>query len=138
MSRETRLMWGITLITVPTIVFGGLAILGVVSGGRYGLPAPPDLTVAQVVFYRAGHAHAGVLVILSLLLQLGVDQATLPRGLVWPIRIGAPAAAILVSGGFFGAAHLPALALLLYAGAFTLVVVTLAVGIGMVRAPQPR
>jgi hypothetical protein len=138
MSRETRLMWGITLITVPTIVFGGLAILGVVSGGRFGLPAPPDLTAAQVVFYRAGHAHAGVLLILSLLLQLGVDQATLPRGLVWPIRIGAPAAAILVSGGFFGVAHLPALAILLYAGAVTLIAVTLAVGIGMVRAPQPR
>ena len=136
MSRETRLMWGITLITVPTIVFGGFALLGVVSGGRFGLPTPPDLTPAQLVFYRAGHAHAGVLVILSLLLQLGIDQARLPRGLVWPIRIAAPAAAILVSGGFFGAAHLPALAVLLYAGAVTLVLVTLAVGIGMVRAPR--
>ena len=138
MSRHTQLMWGITFITVPTIVFGGLVLLGVVSGGRFGLPAPPDLTPVQVAFYRAGHAHAGVLMILSLLLQLGIDQARLPRGLVWPIRIAAPAAAILVSAGFFGAAHFPALAILLYAGAATLVGVTLAVGIGMVRAPQPR
>lgn len=77
MSRDTRLMWGVTLVTVPTIVFGGLAVLGVISGGLYGLPGPAGLTPLQVAFYRAGHAHAGVLLILSLLMQLGLDYVRL-------------------------------------------------------------
>jgi hypothetical protein len=134
MSRDTRLMWGITLITVPTIVFGGLVLLGVVSGGRYGAPGPGDLTPVQMAFYRAGHAHAGVLVILSLLLQLALDQVRLPRSLVWALRGAAPAAAILVSGGFFGVAHRPGLSIVLYAGAITVIATTLVVGIGLLRS----
>lgn len=136
MSPETRRMWGITLVTVPTIVYGGLTLLGVLSDGRFGAPAPPDLTPLQVAFYRAGHAHAGVLVILSLLLQLGLDHATVPRRLVWPLRIAAPAAAVLVSAGFFATAHAPGLRILLYMGALTVVTVTLVVGIGLIRAPK--
>ena len=134
MTRDTRLMWGISLVTVPTIVFGGLTRLGSVSGGRYGLPGPTDLSPAQITFYRAGHAHAGVLMILSLLLQLGIDHAKIARGLVWPLRIAAPAGAILVSGGFFGAAHVAAIGALLYLGAALVIGVTLAVGVGLIRA----
>jgi len=37
MSQAARLISGITLITVPTIVYGGLTVLGIVSGGRFGL-----------------------------------------------------------------------------------------------------
>jgi hypothetical protein len=127
-------MWGVTLVTVPTIVFGGLVLLGVISGGTYGVPAAPSLTPMQMALYRAGHAHAGVLVILSLLLQLGLDRVRLPRAWVWPLRIAAFAAPILVSGGFFGTAHVPGLVVLLYAGAAVLALVTLAVGIGLIRA----
>ena len=32
MSPEARLFCGLTLILVPTIVYGGLTVLGVVSG----------------------------------------------------------------------------------------------------------
>jgi len=134
MTSDTRLMWGITLVTVPTIVFGGLAVLGVITTGMYGLPGSANLTQIQVTFYRAGHAHAGVLVILSLLLQLGLDHVRLPRVWIWPLRIAAPAAPILVSAGFFAAAHVPALIVILYLGAAVLTLVTLAVGIGLIRA----
>ena len=127
-------MWGITLVTVPTIVFGGLAVLGVITTGIHGLPGAPSLPQMQVTFYRAGHAHAGVLVILSLLLQLGLDHVRLPRSWIWPLRIAAPAAPILVSGGFFAAAHVPALIVILYLGAAILVLVTLVVGVGLIRA----
>jgi hypothetical protein len=64
MSRDTRLMLGITLLTVPTIVYGGLTMLNIVSGGAYGTPGPSHLTSEQMAYYRAGHAHAGVLMIL--------------------------------------------------------------------------
>lgn len=134
MTGDTRLMWGITLVTVPTIVYGGLTVLGVVSNGRMGMPAPRDLTPLQTTFYRAGHAHAGVLLILSLLVQLALDEARLPISWVWPLRVSAVAFVLLVSGGFFASAHAHALRAILYAGALSLIAVVLTVGIGLIRA----
>lgn len=133
LSRDARLMLGITLLTVPTIVYGGLTLLGVITGGQAGAPAPVTLTTAQIALYRAGHAHAGVLLLLSLILQLCLDHAALASRLRWSARIAAPSAAILLSAGFFGLAHLPALRALLYAGAACLVWATLVTGIGLLR-----
>jgi hypothetical protein len=133
MTTEARLFCGLTLILVPTIIYGGLTVLGVVSGGRYGAPAPPDLTPLQVTFYRAGHAHAGVLVLLALFLQLALDHASLPLSLIRPLRVAAMAGPLLVSGGFFGLAHFPPLRVLLYLGAATLAVTTVTIGVGLVR-----
>ena len=134
MSHQARWMCGLTLILVPTIIYGGLTVLGVVSRGTMGVPAPDNLTPEQIIFYRAGHAHAGVLSILSLFLQIAIDYAALPSGFMWVLRIGALAAALLVSGGFFAAAYLPSLRILLYLGAFVLTGVTLTVGVGLLRA----
>ena len=134
MSAEARLMCGIALILVPTIVYGGLTVLGVVSNRAFGTPGPKTLSPSQIAFYRAGHAHAGVLTLLALFLQIGVDYAAIPQLLVWPVRVGAVAAALLVSGGFFAVAHLPTLRGLLYAGAVLLAATTLTVGIGLIRA----
>jgi hypothetical protein len=128
-------MMGLTLLTVPTIVYGGLTVLGVVTSGTAGLSPGISLSPSQVTLYRAGHAHAGVLVILSLVLQVALDHAVLPGWLVWSARVAAPLAAVLVSGGFFGLAHLPALRALLYGGAALLVGATLASGIGLLRSP---
>lgn len=140
MSAATRLMLGITLLTVPTIVFGGLTVLGVITHGAAGLPGP-ELTALQATLYRAGHAHAGVLLILSLVLQVLLDHARIAAGAVWSARVAAPLAAVLVPGGFFGLAHVPSLRVLLYAGAALVVYATLAVGIGLLRslrrAPEP-
>ena len=133
MSRATRLMVGITLLTVPGVVFGGLTVLGVVTSGEAGLPAP-ELTPLQATLYRAGHAHAGVLLILSLVLQVMVDHVALPLRAAWSARVAAPLAALLVPGGFFGLAHAPPLRGLLYAGAASIAYATLAVGIGLLRS----
>jgi hypothetical protein len=127
-------MMGITLVVVPTIVLGGLTVLGVVTSGAAGLPGPTELTPLQATLYRAGHAHAGVLVILSLVLQLALDHVRLPAPLSWSVRVAAPLAALLVSGGFFGLAHLPALRVLLYAGALLVTYATLAAGVGLLRS----
>jgi hypothetical protein len=118
---------------VPTIVYGGLTVLGVVSGGRFGMGVGRPLTPEQTTFFRAGHAHAGVLVILSLVLQLLLDHANLPGDLVWALRLVAPAAAILVSGGFFGIAFLPGFRVVLHLGAALIVFATLGAGVGLVR-----
>jgi hypothetical protein len=134
MSPDARLMCGISLILVPTIVYGGLTILGVVSNGAFGMPAPKNLSPYQIAFYRAGHAHAGVLTLLALFLQIALDVAAIPPALVWPARVAAVAAALLVSGGFFAVAHVRALRGLLYAGAVLVATTTLTVGIGLIRA----
>ena len=134
MSPDARLMCGISLILIPTIVYGGLTILGVISNGALGMPAPKNLLPSQIAFYRAGHAHAGVLTLLALFLQIALDSATLPPALLWPARIGAVGAALLVSGGFFAVAHVRALRGVLYAGAVLLAATTLTVGIGLIRA----
>jgi hypothetical protein len=135
MSHEARWMCGLTLILIPTIVYGGLTILGIVTRRAMGAPAPENLSPEQITFYRAGHAHAGVLAILSLFLQIAIDYVTIPAALMWPLRIGALAAALLVSGGFFAAAHVRALRMLLYLGAAILTAVTLTVGIALLRTP---
>src|SRR5215471_13846970 len=133
MSSDARLMCGLSLVLVPTIVYGGLTVLNVITNGMLGTPGPRKLSASQIAFYRAGHAHAGVLTLLSLFLQLALDSASLSPSLVWPIRVGAIAAAILVSGGFFAVAHLRSLRILLYAGAALVAATTLTVGIGLIR-----
>ena len=132
MSPDARLMCGISLILIPTIVYGGLTVLSVVSNGSFGTVGPKNLSPSQVGFYRAGHAHAGVLTLLALFLQIAVDYAALPQQLIWPLRIGAVAAALFVSGGFFAVAHARALRGLLYFGAFLVAATTLTIGIGLV------
>jgi len=132
MSPDARLMCGISLILIPTIVYGGLTVLSVVSNGAMGTPGPKNLSPPQMAFYRAGHAHAGVLTLLALFLQIGLDYAAIPHSLVWPTRVGAVAAALLVSGGFFAVAHARALRGLLYLGALLVAATTLTVGIGLI------
>jgi hypothetical protein len=133
MSSDARLMCGLTLLLVPTIIYGGLTLLGVVSGGRYGAPAPPDLSPLQVTLYRAMHAHAGVLSVLALFLQIALDHVALPGGAIWPLRMVAVGVPVLVAAGFAGLAHFPPLRAMLYLGALLLAATTVSVGVGLIR-----
>lgn len=99
MTDATKLIAGILLISVPTIEFGGTFLLSILSGKH------SEFTGFQRSMFRAGHAHAGVLVILALVAQVFTDQANLSAPIAWAVRIGFVAAPILVSGGFFGAAN---------------------------------
>lgn len=134
MTPVSRIICGIILLTVPTIQYGGYFILAILSG-QSGL----SLTDFQKSMFRAGHAHAGVLVILSLVAQLLADHAYLPQGLMLPLRIGFPLAAILVSGGFFaaatgqGATQPNGFIWILYTGALILALSVIILGIGLLR-----
>jgi hypothetical protein len=131
LSNAAKLMAGIMMITVPTIEFGGHFLLRVLSG------AEPHLTAFQKSMFRAGHAHAGVLLILGMLAQIFVDEAKLSNGTAWAVRIGFALAPILVSGGFFGGGmgtEKPAgLIALVYAGALILALSVVTLGIGLIR-----
>jgi hypothetical protein len=91
-------------------------------------------------FFRAGHAHAGVIVILSLVCQVLADAALLPASLLWTARIAVPLAAILIPAGFFSsmlspAATQPSSAVgLIYVGAMVLAGGVLLLGVGLVRS----
>ena len=139
MSRPARLMAGITLLTVPTIVYGGLTVLAVITSNAHGATTGPALvlTPLQQSLFRAGHAHAGVLVILSLVLQVLLDAATLRESTRWLARVLAPAAAICLSGGFFGIAFHPGFAPLLWTGAACLIATVVISGVGLVRRAGP-
>jgi hypothetical protein len=84
LSRQARLVAGVTLLTVPTIMYGGLTLLGILTKGTAGLaPGRLALDDTQWALFRAGHAHAGVWVVLSLVIQVLLDAATLPTRLTW-------------------------------------------------------
>src|SRR4030095_14902761 len=88
---------GILLVVLPTVMFGGLTLLSSLAGNAPGYvdnPLRHDL-------WRAGHAHAGVYLVLSLVMLRYVDEAVLSPSWKWIARTGAPIAAILIPAAFF-------------------------------------
>jgi hypothetical protein len=136
MSYITKLMCGIILLTVPSIQYGGYFLLQILSGKQNKL----KLTEFQKSMFRAGHAHAGVLVILSLIAEILIDQANLPTLMEWIARVGFPSSAILVSAGFFAGAggkniNAPTkLIRILYSGIAILFTSLIILGIGLIRS----
>jgi hypothetical protein len=136
MTREAKLISGIILITVPTIQYGGYFLLTSLMNRSSGYM---DNALRQN-FFRAGHAHAGVIVILSLVCQLLADAAALPPSLLWAVRLGVPVAAILISAGFFFSMLSPTAGepggavVLIYVGALSLAFSVVTLGIGLIRA----
>jgi hypothetical protein len=55
----------------------------------------------EISFFRAGHTHAGVFVVLGLLRQIFVEHAALSTPCAWFVRIGVPLAAIVIPLGSF-------------------------------------
>lgn len=133
LSEPTRFTAGILLLTIVTIELGGAYLLRVVRGAVAATPF-------QVAFARAGHAHAGVLVIFALVCQLFVDAVDL--GGVGEIlaRDGVALAAILMSAGFFlssagkDRAQPNALIALVYLGATSLAAGTLTLGVALITS----
>jgi hypothetical protein len=64
LSREARLVAGLTILAVPTIMYGGVTLLGILTKGIAGIsPGNLALDQTQWALFRAGHAHAGVWVV---------------------------------------------------------------------------
>ena len=97
MSTDSLHFAGVVLITVPAIAFGGARLLAMIFRRE---PGYLDNPVRQNL-WRAGHAHAGVLVILTLVGLLLVDQADLSSEGRWLVRYSLVAGPILMPLGFF-------------------------------------
>ena len=132
-SSATLFTAGVLLLTVVAVEWGGYYMLALVRG-RVGR------TPFQVSFARAGHAHAGVLVILSLVAQLYVDASGMGDPFATLARDGIPLAAILMPAGFFlssiGAGRTQPNRWIwsLYVGTASLAIGVVALGIGLLVA----
>jgi uncharacterized membrane protein len=139
MSPQSRLVAGILLIVLPTVEIGGASILSLLIGD----PAYGQNDLRQDL-WRAGHAHAGVWLVLSLVALRYVDEAALSEGMKWLVRIAFPAAAILMPLAFFLSVLSPeatepnALIHLAYVGGVVLAVGLLVLGVGLIRSAGPR
>jgi hypothetical protein len=138
LSREAKIVAGIILLAVPTVQYGGLFILGLVTHGVAGTGGVEgNLNPEQLALFRAGHAHAGVWLILSLVLQVLLDAARLSSSGKWLARIAAPVGTLALSGGMFGLAFNSGFRWLLYFGALAMFVALVVTALGLFRNLRP-
>jgi hypothetical protein len=139
MALASRRLAGILLVLFPTVALGGASLLTMIVGN---VPGYLDNPVRQDL-WRAGHAHAGVMLIISLIVLRYVDETSLRGRWLWVARSGAPLAAILMPLGFFLSVLAPtarepnALIGLVPLGGLALVAGLLATGIGLLRSARP-
>ena len=136
MSSESLRTAGVLLIVFPTVVFGGASLLWhwiTAHTAYYDHPLRRSL-------WRAGHAHAGILLILSLVALSLVDSAELGDGWKQVVRTSFPVAALLLPIAYFLSIVRPdatrpnGLVNLAYVGGVVLTIGMLTLGIGLVRA----
>src|ERR671916_1293015 len=92
--QPTRVLPAVSALASISVEYGGWALLGFLTGrGQLGQ--------FREQFFRAGHAHAGVLLILSLVYYLHLDRTGYSDRVKW-IAGGLLQAGILAqAGGFF-------------------------------------
>jgi uncharacterized membrane protein len=134
-SPESRRTAGILLVVFPSVIFGGISLLSLLVQRAYGYVDNP----MRQNLWRAGHAHAGVLLVLSLVVLRYVDEAQLSDRLKAFVRSALPSAAILLPAAFFlsilwpGATQPNGLINLAYVGAVVLAAGLITLGVGLLR-----
>jgi len=133
--EPTRIFSIIAWILLPTVMFGGYSLLSLLIAGDV-------LTPFQVPFFRAGHGHAGVLLVVALLYHTYLDKTALPDRVKWLACAAMLAGALMVSGGFF--LHMAAGAegqssvgtLITTIGAVVLALDSFLLAYGLIKAPR--
>ena len=85
MTYASRLLAGILLIVLPTVMFGGVSILSLLIGDPTYMKNP-----LRQDLWRAGHAHAGVWLIVALVALRYVAEANVPAAMKWFVRGSMP------------------------------------------------
>jgi len=130
--EPTTILPVISLLLLVSVEYSGWSLLGFLTGrGQLGQ--------FREQFFRAGHAHAGVWLVLSLVALRYVDEASLSEGMRWVVRLAFPAAAILMPLTFFLSVLSPeatepnAMIYLAYVAGLVLAVGLLMLGVGLIR-----
>lgn len=139
LSCSSRRLAGMLLIVFPTVIYGGVSLLGLLlSDAAYAE------NVLRRDMWRAGHAHAGVLLVLALVALRYVDECALSLRLRGVVRHAIPAAAILLPAAFFLSVLDPeatepnGFIYLAYAGAASLAGGLVLLGVGLLLADPGR
>ncbi|EOD69259.1 hypothetical protein [Amycolatopsis vancoresmycina] len=93
MHGPTQLFTVIALVSLPTVMYGGYALMGVLRDRK--------LTEHQRAMFRAGHAHAGVLLVLALVALQILSRTTLSGPALWIACFLLLFGILAQSGGFF-------------------------------------
>jgi len=83
----------ITLIALPTVMFGGFSLLRLLIADR--------LSEFQAAYFRAGHAHAGVLLVLALAVLDLLTRTDLSVAAQWAVGTLLLTGVLAQSGGMF-------------------------------------
>ena len=132
-SRPTRILAAIVLFSIVTVEFGGWSLLGTLTSQN-------RLTEFEEQFFRAGHAHAGVLLILALAYLLLMGRTRFQTRTQWGLGLTLLVGILLQAGGFFvhmltgeEGATSPG-TWLTRSGALLLAVALVSLGVGLLRA----
>ena len=121
-------------IALPTVMYGGYSLLRLIN-------QRDALSEFRLTWFRAGHAHAGVLLLMSLLYFMFMDRTSLPT----PLKHAASATLVVgilaQSGGFFihmviGEPHHASVGSVVTAsGALLLVIAVAVLAYGLIARP---
>ncbi|MEV5298478.1 hypothetical protein [Amycolatopsis methanolica] len=93
LSGSTQLFTVIALVSLPTVMFGGYSLLALLRKRK--------LTDGQRAYFRAGHAHAGVLLVLALITLQLVAAGGLGAAGQWVVCLLLLVGILAQSGGMF-------------------------------------
>jgi hypothetical protein len=133
-TRITTRWAGGLLLLLVTVMFGGVSLLRILEDGDI-------LSEWQVSQFRAGHAHAGVLIILSLVYVVLLERTRWSMGKRSLAMATLLAGGLGQSGGFFlhmvvgEAETFSAGIALTLVGALLLATAVIALGVSLLRVP---
>ncbi|MGH8948621.1 MAG: hypothetical protein ACRDXF_07150 [Acidimicrobiia bacterium] len=135
--RSTSRMIAFTLFAIVTVEFGGWSLLGM-------LTSQGAITEFEEQFFRAGHAHAGVLLTLALIYFVLMDRTDFDALRQRLLGLTLLTGILLQSGGFFlhmlvGEAGGSSYGTLITRiGAVLLAVALIGLGVGVLRSEGRR
>jgi hypothetical protein len=135
--RPTTPLAAFVLFAIVTVEFGGWSLLGF-------LTSQDSLTPFEEQFFRAGHGHAGVLLILSLVYLLLMDRTRFSGRGQLLLSVTLLLGVLLQSGGFFlhfavgEEGEASAGTWMTRAGAILLAVALISLGVGLLRARREQ
>jgi hypothetical protein len=135
--RPTTPLAAFVLFAIVTVEFGGWSLLGF-------LTSQDSLTPFEERFFRAGHAHAGVLLILALAYLMLMDRTRFSDRGQWLLSLTLLLGILLQSGGFFlhfavgEEGEASAGTWLTRSGAVLIAVALISLGVGLLRSRREQ
>jgi hypothetical protein len=132
---RTRVLTALVLFAIVAVEFGGWSLLGLLTNQN-------GLTPFQEQFFRAGHGHAGVLLILALAFLVIAERTSMSETSQFWLGITFLVGVLLQSGGFFlhiaigeeGAASVGTW--ITRTGALLLAIALVSLGVGVLRSSR--